>query len=378
MGLVLLSNCSNSSAKKNGESEISTEAPVFEEEEEVIGVSFIESEPTYTWEEFAVSSENDVFPEDDLNTYYIYEYQENQEPIIVLISDYNNDIKYLLASGSNEQPGFDIKNIELPESSVLSRDRTFSTFDYSFFVTDIDTNGDLELVITGEINGVTEADDGDGTKLTHFVKAAVLLFEGEELIFNQTLTNEYNQMIGATEDDIEESLMSILFRKYYLLDTQDTYKTREILKGLFEDMDILSKNDESPNGFVKVDREPDGSFVIYSSFEGIKYFVNEDDHLFSEIDEVYLTNYPVMIDSYQMVDAYTFESVRIEEEEISMTLVMVKSEQEGLIDEEKGEKLSLLFQRVDDFWLMTATNNSYSDFWVTEAASKDFKRINDD
>ena len=352
-------------------SSITTEKDSSVAEEESIEVSstipkFVEWNPRYTWEEFVISASSDIMTEDNLESFYIWFRKEQEMPIILLEGEGNSLFALIEAEGTT----FKVISFDLSEIYDFSAVTSSIEF-YDFLETDLDNDGSNELQAFLEISGMAPADDG--MRPVHFIKSLVFDWDNEQISYNSQLSQAYNEEIGSASSDANESGIALLNKKYHHLEESDQDHKSIMMSSLIMDMGINAENDESERGFQKISREAEGSYVIYTSFVGRKFFTANEEHSFSELDDLSSSYYPIMIDAYQMTDIYTIQNARVENDVISLSLALIKSESDGLLNE-PGESVQAIFTYENGEWILRS-NEAY---WATEAYSQNFKVIADD
>lgn len=348
-----------------------TDTPTEVAEEEVttedVIPKFIEFNPRYTWEECAFSASQDVFPQADLNTYAIWDKEEYGLPMIVLVSSENDFILLSEPDDELDAGSFQVTRLEIPADAGFGSASLSYTY-YRMFPEDVDGDGTEEYIMSADIQGMGPSDDG--MRPVRFLKSIVFSADEFKLSYNASLTDQYNKEMETSEIFINEPLTSLLNKKYQEVSVMEPGLEKQLLlQTLIVDMGIASENYESANRFGPVAEEPEGTYVVYASSVGAKYFVSaREENGFEGMPEISEDHYPLMIDSYQMTDFYTITSARVEGAEISMSVLPLDA------SETEAEGGDIHFAYNNEYWILVNNGNK----WFPETARSGLQKIQDD
>ncbi|MEL7002299.1 MAG: hypothetical protein AAFN93_06140 [Bacteroidota bacterium] len=370
---VLFISCSAGTSSSSEDSSTTNQGELAEETpmEEVATASnetpeLIAFNPSYTWEEFAISSAADVFSESELNDYGIWNFDDQSYPVIILISDQNEFVVLSESDDELDEGAFKVTPLNLPETSGFVKAATLSYGYYEFFSKDINGDGTDEYVISAEVSGMAGTDDG--MRSVNYIKSAVFSRQDYSISYSQEMSDQYNEEVGTKEDYVNESMVDLISKKYYNLHTKpDGLEKTAMMRSLIEDMGIVATTRDDETAFGKVDKTDEG-YVIYVSFVGTRYFITSPTNTLPALKTVDSDFYPLMIDEYQMTDIYSFISARVDDGEVQMLL---DSRPES---ESATGTLSLNFTHNGEHWILSDDGAK----WLQEGVRKGLERIQDE
>ncbi len=340
---VLLLNCDSGSV-----SETQTAIPIKGEIKKDTEKPIIIFNPKYTFEEWIHSIWIDYYNESPELLNYIRLKPDNEDEFdIFFIIQGNDKISYytLIKKDNNE---YDLNKLDVSANSVLSLygSSAYSTVNfYNLSIEDVDGNGQNELLVATEINGMTEATDGDGIQPFNKIQFDVLSINKQAIEHNSQLTDSYNKQHDIEINKDSYLPLNVLLSQKYNESITTDYQ-HEKMAQLFQDMEITSSSHTNlANEFNAVLKNENEEYYVDKDYLSPSYFfvVNNDNDF--NIKGVSATDYPLLrISSYEV---YTFKitNIRVDSDQIKLLL-------ENVLEPENEENIEVFFYYENKKWVL--------------------------
>lgn len=227
---------------------------------------------------------------------------------------------------------------------------------YDLTVQDVDYNGTTEILLSAEIIGMTEAEDG--MKPFQKVQHDIISILDKGLKHNEKLTNDFNKKYGVViNEDTALNTHDFLSQKYYAPISNEF--APEKIEMLLTDINAFTiDTDDKQNVFSPVKKLENNEFVIdlgYNYYEG--YFIPYENNL--ELDQLYATDYPVFYVEDHGIYVYSITNIKVDDDILLFTLEKKYFQDENTqeIDRETAEPIDVILQYINEAWVLTYQSN---------------------
>ena len=351
LSLFLFFNCDNSPEKEKSielnhevQNELSKDKAV------------IKFDPSNTTEEWINIIWSDYFNEEAtiLNSIEIESDDEEAVKLVFIIEGDDSNSYYTLIKKENDE--YELNKVPLTDNSAIKHYGNSSTASLEVFELkweDIDDNGEVDLIVGTEINGMMEAEDG----VLPFTKIQfdILTFTKDQGSHNSKLTTDFNSRYNIEcNKDINISRPVYLSQKYFYSLSSDAYDY-EKMNELLEELDLTSVDvKNTSNEFIPVSKEDSGDFVIDHGLNFFScYFITNSSNNFNLIDLNPL-DYPIYYVEDHGAYVYRIDNIRVDLDMISITLIKHYHQDENTneLDHSDEENSIIEFHYINNKWVL--------------------------
>lgn len=319
-------------------------------------------DPSLTTEEWINTIWMDVYgehPEEIIGILELDSPSDDEPNLFFVIKSLEESHYYTLLMDTDQT--YDLKEITTSENSWINsyaKSPHCTAGIYDLVIRDINYDDVTEILVSVEIQGMTEAEDG--MKPFQKVQHDVLSITNGKITHNDKLTAEFNIKYGVRiNEDSGLNTFEFLGQKYY--STISNEFEHQKMEMLLKDIEVLtSDKNDSQNVFRPVRKVDTDGYVVdlgYNFYDS--YFLPYSNNF--ELSQLTFSDYPIFYIQDHGDYIYSIIHIKVDDNIITLTLdkKYYRDENTGEYNRESTSPLIINLQYLQEKWVLTNESSTY-------------------